>query len=137
MWNVPQEIEDQKEIASQAFGNVLVAGYGLGLVQKYLLDNPQVQSILTVEILPDVLDVCREKYGELFGEVVICNFYDFTSQKKFDVVIEDVWESVSRRHLPEFARFKKKAEELLMPNGKILGWGMDYMDYLLTQTDGH
>jgi len=137
MWNVPQEIEDQKEIASQAFGNVLVAGYGLGLVQKYLLDNPQVQSILTVEILPDVLDVCREKYGELFGDVVICDFYDFASQKKFDVVIGDVWESVSKCHLDDYVRFKKKAEEFLKQDGKILGWGMDYMEYLLIRKDGN
>ena len=137
MWNVPEEIEDQKEIANQAYGDVLVAGYGLGLVQKYLLDNPKVQSVLTVEIMPDVLDVCQEKYGELFGDVVICDFFEFASPQKFDVIIGDTWESVSQRHLDEYVRFHEKATELLRWNGKILGWGMDYMEYLLTRRDGN
>jgi len=131
MWDVPQEVGDQKEIAEEAFGNVLVAGYGLGIVQKYLIQNKNVNSVFTIEKLNHVIEECKKVYGTIYGEFSIEDFYNFSTDKKFDCVIGDIWADQSERYLSDYLRFKQKAESLLKPGGKILGWGKGYMEYLL------
>ncbi len=131
MWDLPEEIEDQRDIAADAYGRVLVAGYGLGLVQKFLLERKHiVDSVLTVERLPEVLDVCKTRYGKLYGDLVICDYYNFQTLAGFDAVIGDIWANIAERHLEEFEQFDEKAQELLAPRGQVLGWGMDYFRYL-------
>ena len=58
MWDVPEEVEAYREIASQASGEVLVVGYGLGIVQRVLCSNPEVNSVLTIEKIPEVIEEC-------------------------------------------------------------------------------
>jgi spermidine synthase len=131
MWDIPEEVEDQKEIAEQARGDVLVAGYGLGVVQRYLLRNNNVNSVVTVELLEDIMKECQKVYGTIYGEYVVGDFYEYQTEKRYDCIIGDIWPDLSPRHLDYFTRFKIKAQTLLKPNGKILGWGMDYMEFLL------
>jgi spermidine synthase len=131
MWDVPTEIEDQKQIALEAHGDVLVAGYGMGIVQKYLLENQNVTSVTTVEISEVVIRECRRVFGLLYGEVVVSNYYDFEGQKPFDCVVGDIWIDQAQKNIDDYLKFKKKAETLLKPDGKILGWGTDFFEFLV------
>ena len=133
MWDIPVERLAQKKIAEQARGNVLVAGYGLGIVQKFLLKNPKVNSFLTIEIFPEVIQKCKENYKKIYGEFVICDFYDYKTNKKYDCVIGDIWEDIVPESLNDYIKFKKKAQSLLKPNGKMLAWGKDFFEYLLVK----
>ncbi len=135
MWDVAEEFEYQREIARQAYGDVLVAGYGLGVSQRCLLENPRVTSVRTVELLRQVVDECRRVYGTIHGEIVVGDFFDYQTDRSFDCVIGDTWAEASAKHLDEYIRFKRKAQSLVKPGGKMLGWGMDYLEYLLTTRD--
>lgn len=130
MWDIPEERMDQKCIADQCRGTVLVAGYGLGLVQKYLSENPKVVDVLTVEISPEVVAKARELYGQIYGEVVIDDFYKYWTVELFDSVVGDTWIDQSLRDIEAFRKFKQKAAELVKPDGIITGWGYDYMEWL-------
>ena len=134
MWNVPNETEAQKQIADQAFGDVLVAGYGLGVVQKLLLENPKVEKVVTCEINPSVIEANRKAYGQLYGDVVICDFYQFQARGKFDCVVGDIWEDIMPEYLGDYLAFKNKAQSLLKNGGKILAWGQDYFEYKLKES---
>ena len=131
MWDVPSEIEDQKEIAAQAHGDVLVAGYGMGVVQKFLADNPSVTSVTTVEISPEVIDECRRVFGQIHGQVIVEDFYGYDTNKRFDCIVGDIWTDQAGRNLEEYQQFKQKAVSLLKPDGKVLGWGSDYFEFLI------
>ncbi|MFC1741385.1 hypothetical protein ACFL3V_02530 [Nanoarchaeota archaeon] len=131
MWDIPQEVEDQKSIADNAYGDVLVAGYGLGVVQRYLVANPQVSSVVTVETIDEVIQACEKVYGVIHGDVVIGDFYDFDSPRRFDCVLGDIWPDLGPQTVPEYVRFKEKAQSLLKNGGRVDGWGMDYMEFLL------
>lgn len=133
MWDTPQEIIDQKQIADQSHGEVLVAGYGLGLVQKFLRQNPAVDSVLTVEKLEGVIQACKDHkdFGQIHGKIEIADFFDYETDKKFDVVIGDIWQDQNSTTLNEYKRFKQKAEKFLKPYGQILGWGKDFLEYLI------
>jgi len=43
------EIDLQKQLANNSYGNVLAGGMGFGLYQYYCLCNPKVESVTTIE----------------------------------------------------------------------------------------
>jgi len=131
MCDVPEEVEAQREIASQARGEVLVAGYGLGIVQRLMSDNDRINSILTIEKHPEVLEECRKTYGRTYGRIIIEDFFNYQCEERYDCVIGDLWIDQSKKDLETFSQFKKKANTLIKNNGQILGWGFDYMEDLL------
>ena len=130
MWDFPQEAEMQRELAQEAEGDVLVAGYGLGLVQKYLFDNPRVTSVTSVELYQEVMDEAKNYFGIPYGDVVVCDFYTYQPAKKYDCVIGDIWPDIHERFLNDYLKFKRKSIALIKKNGKILAWGKLFFDYL-------
>ncbi len=135
MWDIPREITDQKEIADKAYGNVLVAGYGLGVVQKLLLENEKVKNVVTIEIHEQVIEECERVYNEIHGEIIFGDFYNITPRVHYDCVIGDIWlEYTSDGELREYLKFKERAKVYLKPGGKILAWGQDYFEYLLQRS---
>ncbi len=137
MWDIPIERKMQKKIADQAYGDVLVVGYGLGIVQRYLTDNPKVNSIVTVEKHKEVIEACRKEYGRYYGSINCKDFYDFISdvvperRKKWDCIVGDIWEDIIPEQLPNYKKFKRTALKILKPSGKLLGWGKEYFEYLI------
>lgn len=132
MWDIPIERQIQKKIADQAYGIVLVAGYGLGIVQQYLMQNKDVNLILTVEQHKKVVDLCYKEYERIYGTLPIYgDFYKFKNHLKFDCIIGDIWDDITPEQLPKYIKFKNHAQTLLTPGGKILAWGKDYFEYLL------
>lgn len=130
MWDIPQEKEIQKNIAKQAFGEVLVAGYGFGIVSKYLLENPKVKSVTTIEKYQEIIDKMKE-FGPIYGKIVIADFLELPEDKIYDCVVGDIWAEIDARYLNDYVRFKSKAQKLVKSDGLILGWGKDYFEYLL------
>lgn len=137
MWDLVPERKLQKDIADQAYGDVLVAGYGLGIVQKFLTENKKVNLIVTIEKNPDVIDACKKEYGITYGSVNCEDFYKYTDdvpltiKYKWDCVIGDIWDDIVPEQLDNYKKFKKKALTLLKPNGEILAWGKEYFEYLI------
>ncbi len=133
MWDIPIEQEIQRQIADEAFGRVLVVGYGLGIIQKYLLDNKHITELITLELHNEVIIACKKVYGSLSGVVVNMDFYSLNGIHKFDCIIGDIWEDILPQQLSVYKKFKSKAEQLLKPNGKILAWGKDFFEYLISK----
>ena len=121
------ERELQGKLAKQAYGDVLVAGYGFGLIVEALLKNPRVKSITSVEKCREVLDAV----GKTYGKVILWDFYDSPEDKKYDCVIGDIWQDIDPLFLKDYKKFKAKASKLLKKDGKILAWGQDFFEYLL------
>lgn len=130
MWDLPHEQELQQDLARQTFGDVLVAGYGLGIISKFILENPKVKSVVSVENNPAVIEA-MQKLGPIYGEIIIHDFLKLPEDKKYDCVVADTWAEIDARFLDEYIRNKNKALKLLKPNGQFLGWGKDFFEYLL------
>jgi spermidine synthase len=130
MWDIPHERNLQADLAKKAFGDVLVVGYGFGIVAKFLEKNPKVKSITIVEKYKEVIDKIKKR-EKIYGNLIIGDFYKLPTNKKYDCVIGDIWPDIDARFLKEYVRFKNKAKKLLKKGGKILAWGQDYFEYLL------
>ena len=98
MWDTPQENELQENLAKKSFGDVLNAGYGFGILPKFLLENPKVKSITTVEIYKEVIDKMKE-FGKIHGKIIIGDFYDLPENKKYDCVVSDIWPDIDAKFL--------------------------------------
>lgn len=130
MFDIPLEQELQKDIADKCFGEVLIAGYGLGVIQRYLSDNPKVTSFKSVELLPEVVEAAQRAYGRLYGEIEIGDFFRLNS-KPYDCVVGDIWPDIVPQCLGNYVKFRDKARELAKPSGLILAWGQEFFEYLL------
>jgi spermidine synthase len=130
MWDAPEEREMQKSLSKEAYGDVLVAGYGFGILTEMLTKNPKVKSVTTVERYGEVIEKMK-KFGKIHGNVVISDFFSFQENRKFDCIIGDIWPDIDARFLKDYVKFKNKTSKLLKKNGKILAWGKDYFEYLL------
>lgn len=131
MWDTQQEKELQKELADQSYGDVLVAGYGFGLLPEYLLQNPRVSSITTIEKYPQVINRMEALSGKIYGKITIGDFFDMDEKYKYDCVIGDIWPDISTKFLGDYLKFKNKSLKILNNNGSVLAWGKDFFEYLL------
>ena len=134
MWDIPVERKVQEKIATEAYGDVLIAGYGLGLVQYYLTKNPKVKSITTLEKNEAVVREVHRVYKKIYGNIINKDFYKFKTKNKYDCVIGDIWEDIVEDSLNDYNRFLRKAKLLIKPKGKILAWGKEFFDYLNTKS---
>ncbi len=135
MYDIPSEVEAQKYMANQAYGNTLVAGYGLGIVQKFLCENKSVSYVTTIEKYSEVIDAVIDANLFIQGDVQFGDFYDYDEiGEKFDCVIGDIWKEILPIHLDEYLRFKDKAVKLLKPDGKIIAWGQEFFEYLIERS---
>ncbi len=136
MWDVQAEQESQKDIADEAYGDVLCVGYGLGLVQRYLLDNPKVTSVTTIEKLQQVIDANLKTFGRVQGRIIIDDYFKYNNfDKLFDCVVGDICDDILPSYLPEYIEFKQKTLKHLQPEGKLLQWGGDFFEYLLKEKE--
>ncbi len=133
MWDLPDEVEYQAKLASEAYGKVLVAGYGLGILQKLLCNNPLVDSVTTIELYSNVIKACEEFYGYIAGDIILCDFLAHVPvvPNEYDCVIGDIWIDIKPECLNQYEKFLSKANELIKRKGLILAWGKDYFDYLI------
>lgn len=130
-WDIGVEDRMMKELAEKCFGDVLVVGYEMGLIQKHLSKNTKVKDVFTIEKDKSLVEECQEVYGGIYGEVLIGNFFKDDLERKFDCIISDVCKGVVFESLSNYRRFKKRAEEFLKPHGMILGYGKNYFEYLI------
>ncbi|MEK7166900.1 MAG: S-adenosylmethionine decarboxylase [Patescibacteria group bacterium] len=130
MWDTPQEKDLQKNLADKAYGDVLVAGYGLGLLPEYILKNSKVKSITTVEKYNSVMEKMKS-IGPIYGKVIVNDFYKLPENKKYDCIIGDIWPDIDAKFLKDYVRFKNKSRKLLKKDGLLLAWGKDYFEFLL------
>lgn len=124
MWDVPQEVVAQKQLAELAIGDVLIVGYGLGLLQNMVIGK--VNSLMTIEKEPGVLTENERTFKTPYcGSVIVGDFFDLPTSPKFDTVIGDIWLEINEVYLNDYLKFREHAEQMLKPGGKVVAWGQD------------
>lgn len=127
-WDTEAERAGQLAMAQQCYGDVLCAGYGLGIVQGYLMNmkaSGKVKFVSTIEKYKSVIDVCFERYGAISGEFAIWDAYTFFSGsiKQFDCIIGDIWSGTVGADVAGYKKFRKAARPHLKAGGKIIMGG--------------
>ena len=92
MEDTESEANQAHNFLSAATGDVLLAGLGLGMVIKPLLDNESVTSITIVEKFQEVIDLVWKNTPQSDKvELIKDDIYSWEPKKKFDVAWFDSW----------------------------------------------
>jgi len=103
------------EVVRRAEGDVLVAGFGIGMILVPMLLNPKVTSITVVEISPEVPGMVlpylpnKEKLSVIYADIME---WEPPRGKKWDIIYFDIWDHISGRNYEQMKilhhRFTRK-----------------------------
>ena len=110
MSNTEVEIETNQVILKKAFGDVLLIGLGINLINDQVLDLESVNSTDTVENNKWIINNVPTKTNLLIG-----NYQTYKYTKKYDVIWFDAYDSLDQKLL----------KKLLKPKGKLLTWAIN------------
>jgi len=97
-----------------ANGNVLIAGLGIGLILKAILEKPEVESITIIEKYKDVIDLVSPYFTNPKIEIIEADIFEWKppKDKKYDTIYFDIWPEISTDNLEDIKilhnRFKNK-----------------------------
>lgn len=109
MSNTPAEVNDHMSFIKQAEGSVLIAGLGLGMVIKALLEKPGVTRIVVVEKSKDVIDLVGWAYTcDPRVEIVHADIFEYKPKEHFDYAWFDIWIDIDGDNYPEIKRLHRR-----------------------------
>ena len=127
LWMVESEIKELAEqIGDSPYGKCLEIGLGLGIASKYILSFPEVESLTTIEINPDVIAV-NEMINTMHDskhEIIEAGGLDFMvlSGNKYDFIFFDFYSIIDEDTLVVLDIYAKAAREVLNEGGILLAW---------------
>ena len=128
LWMVENEIDElSQQIGDYPRGKCLEIGLGLGVASRYILSFPEVESLTTVEINPDVIaihELVVNQISDLRHKIVNANGLDFILQteEKYDFIFFDYYSIIDEETLELLDTYVKVARKTLADGGTILGW---------------
>lgn len=127
LWMVESEIEElSTQIDDLPRGNCLEIGLGLGVASKYILSKPKVDSLTTVEINADVIDVQNmvNRIDDPRHTIINANGLDFIIQSdgKYDFIFFDHYSIIDDDTLEMLDTYIRVSKRILKKDGIMLGW---------------
>lgn len=101
MSDTGMERYSNREFIKKANGKILIAGLGIGMVLKNILDKPEVTEVLVIEKYQDVIDLVKPKFNHPKLKVIQENIFNYKTKEKFDVIYFDIWPSINTDNLEE------------------------------------
>ncbi len=127
LWAIESELEDYMwQLSGKPKGDCLEIGLGLGIASRYILSCPMVDSLTTVEINEDVIDVQRQVNTIVDKKHSILNadglLYMYATGRKYDFVFVDCYALIDEETLPIIADYAQACKKLLRKKGEYIGW---------------
>lgn len=115
------------EFVKRAFGNVLIAGLGLGLIVQPLIEAVDVESITILEKNADVIALIQPLYSHPKVSVIHADVHEWEPPKKtYHLVYFDIWPNVPNSDtLKEIRNLKQKYKASLAKGGRTMAWCED------------
>lgn len=119
-WDIGSVSQPLKEYIDQLSDKkirILIPGGGNGYEAAYLFEKG-FMNVFLLDIAPSPLENFRKKYPQFPKEQLICeNFFEHSEQ--YDLILEQTFFcAIDPKHRAAYA---KKVNELLKPNGKLVG----------------
>ncbi|MHA2010555.1 MAG: spermine/spermidine synthase domain-containing protein [Promethearchaeota archaeon] len=127
LWTDSDEIKElEEQIGQKPKGDCLEIGLGLGVASKIILDKPSVNSLITVEIDPDVIEVYKQLHPTIPKTHEIVNEsglnYLVSTDDAFDFIFLDFYDIIDEDTLPIIKDYVEVGKSKLKEGGEIVGW---------------
>lgn len=129
-WMTDAEFEcrTNRRVVDWAAGDVLIAGLGIGLILRPMLDSPDVETVTVLERSADVIALIGPQYQHPKLTIIEADVYTWTPPKKaYNLIYFDVWASVPNEdNKEEIASLKKRYRSALKRCGRSMAWCEEY-----------
>ena len=127
LWADSNEIKElADQIEDKPRGDCLEIGLGLGVASKYILSKPEVSSLTTIEISPDVIETYYKINPDKNpAHEIICQSgltYLVSTKDSFDFIFLDFYDVIDEDILPDIRDFVEVGMSKLREGGEIMGW---------------
>jgi len=108
MSNTSSEIADHYNFIKKAKGKILIAGLGLGMVVKALLDKDCVSHITIVEKSSDVINLVAPFYKDKRISIINQDIFSFNPKEVYDFAWFDIWTYIMSDNYKDMIRLNRK-----------------------------
>lgn len=118
MSNTNFEIKTNYEFVSNAKGNILINGLGLGMILEKILEKDEVKQVTVIEFDERVINLVGPTFkNDSRVTIIHANAFEYKPPKGsyFDFVWHDIWEFITADNLSEMTKLHRKY-------GKRSGW---------------
>lgn len=124
MSDTPTEQRENFKLIQMAYGDVLIAGLGLGMVLVPLLANSNVTSVTVVEIDPDVIKLVVPHFLGPKLKIIQADFTTWKAPNKarWHTIYFDIWPNINADDLPMISKLRQRYRRRLHPQGWIGCW---------------
>lgn len=125
MSDTEMEKASNREFVRMARGDVLIAGLGIGLIIKPIIDRPEVTSVTVVEKYEGVIILVGPHVAHPKLTIVAGDIFEWKTTQQFDTIYFDIWPNITTDNLPEMAKLNRKFARNLKPGGWRGAWMQD------------
>jgi predicted membrane-bound spermidine synthase len=135
MSDTDMERSSNQSFVQHAYGDVMVAGLGIGLILNALrekIDSGDVRSITVYEKYQDVIDVVGPKLSDLPIKIVCADILEYRPPKDehYDTIYFDIWPDINTKNLKEIYTLHRRWIHRLNPGGWINSWMEEHLQYM-------
>ncbi len=109
MSDTDMERATNMDVVENSFGDVLIAGLGIGLIVPPILDKEDVTSVTIIEKSQDVINLVEPYYRHPKLMVVCDDIFTWKPEMKYDTIYFDIWDSICVDNLKEINSLHRKA----------------------------
>lgn len=113
MSDTPNEIRDHLPFIYKARGRVLIAGLGIAMVARAVLEKPEVEHVTIIDLSPDVIALVapalKAKYGDRV-EVICADILTWKPPKgaRWNAAWYDIWDNICEDNLKEMGTLHRR-----------------------------
>lgn len=130
LWMTDAEFEcwTSEDFVRKAFGDVLIAGLGLGLVLQPLLESKVVESVTVLELSTDVITLIGPLYECSKLTIIHADARTWEPPKKaYHFVYFDIWADVPNADtVKDICTLRRRYRSSLKKHGRTLAWCENY-----------
>jgi len=116
------------EFLRDAFGDVLLAGLGIGMLPMALCAKEQVRSVVVLELEPHVIGLVEPHIRHPKLTVLLADAYHEPLRgKAFDCIYLDIWQSICSDNWEQMKPLLAQYRKFRRAGGICTGWLKDYV----------
>jgi hypothetical protein len=119
-----------KDFVRNAKGDVLIGGFGIGMLPHNILGKPEVTSVTILELSEDLIKVASrlDMFSHHKMKVIHANVFDWQSDQKFDTIYMDIWATITTGNIEQINKLNRKYRKFRKSKESYIGcWMHDYL----------
>lgn len=134
MSDTDMEKDSNSEFVRNAYGDVMIAGLGIGLIinaLRHKVEFGQVTSITIYEKYQDVIDLVGPKYSNLPIKIIRQDILTYIPSKdeKYDTIYFDIWPEICPDNLEEIRILHNRWKFHKKSGGWMNSWMKEFLQY--------